>query len=273
LNTFLTRTISGALYAVIILGAILSGPAVFGALMLIFLVLALFEFSRITHKIGKAPAFSLLLVSSGVIYIITILTIFHLLPLRVFFFALALLPAAILLQLFSKSKGTMERTGMLLLGFTYLTIPLLLLNILYYRDFYFEDPAPYLLFGLFLITWVNDTFAYITGSLFGKNKLARHISPNKTIEGALGGLLFSLVGGYVLSLLFTDYSLLQWLIIAVITVIFGTFGDLFESTLKRRAGLKESGHIIPGHGGILDRIDSILIATPFVFVYVYFMLW
>ncbi len=256
----------------IILGAILAGPAVFGGVMLIILALALFEFSRITHRTGNAPALPLLLASSGLVYIASVPVILHLLPPGVFYFGLAVLPAAILLQLSGKMERNWERTGMLLLGFTYLAIPLVLLNLLYYKNFSFEDPKPFLLLGLFLIIWINDTFAYITGSLFGRTRLARHISPQKTVEGAIGGLVFSLAAGYALSVFLKDFSLQQWMTISVITVLFGTFGDLFESVLKRKAGLKESGRIIPGHGGILDRIDSILMATPFVFVYVYFIL-
>ncbi len=272
MNTFLTRTISGAFYAAIILGAIFTGPAVFGLLMMVFLILAILEFSRITKATGYAPALPLLMVSSLVVYLAGFLVTQHLLSAGSFLLAMVILPAAILLQVFSSQKGRMERIGMLLLGVTYLTVPLLLLNLLYYQDFAFEDPAPSLLLGLFLIIWINDTFAYITGSLIGRNKLAASISPQKTVEGALGGLAFSLAGGYALAMIFPQQTVPQWMIISIITVIFGTFGDLFESVLKRRAGIKESGNIIPGHGGILDRIDSILLAAPFVFIYVYFIL-
>ncbi len=98
------------------------------------------------------------------------------------------------------------------------------------------------------------------------------ISPKKTWEGAIGGFIFSMAGAYVFSIIFHDLSLTEWIIFAFITVVFGTLGDLFESKLKRQAGLKESGNLMPGHGGILDRIDSILIAAPIVFFYIFFLI-
>jgi len=161
---------------------------------------------------------------------------------------------------------------MVLLGIFYLSLPLLTLNLVFYNNFKFEEPVEYLVLGLFFLTWVNDTFAYITGSLLGKHKLFERISPNKTWEGSFGGLIFSLAAAYVMSMIFTQIDPLNWMVLCLITVIFGTLGDLFESKMKRNAGIKESGNIIPGHGGILDRFDSILIAAPFVFMYVYFIL-
>ncbi len=119
----------------------------------------------------------------------------------------------------------------------------------------------------FIILWLNDTFAYIVGSLAGRNKLSEEISPKKTWEGSIGGLIFSLGGAAVLELLLGVMDFWQWLGFALVIVVSGTFGDLFESALKRRAGLKESGDLIPGHGGILDRLDSLLLAAPFVFIY------
>jgi phosphatidate cytidylyltransferase len=119
--------------------------------------------------------------------------------------------------------------------------------------------------------WVNDTMAYIIGSLIGKTQLSK-ISPKKTWEGTIAGILLSgivifLVAYYILHFGIVSYGLM---ILAVIASITGTFGDLFESKLKRLAGVKDSGRIMPGHGGFLDRFDSLLVATPFVWLYVFF---
>ena len=127
---------------------------------------------------------------------------------------------------------------------------------------------PSLILGCFILIWVNDSFAYIIGKSFGKQKLFYSISPHKTVEGFLGGLMFcsasaSIVSRYVDNTLSTQ----NWLIIAIIVSVFGTLGDLIESKLKRESNVKDSGKIMPGHGGILDRLDSIIFASPYIYLY------
>ena len=119
--------------------------------------------------------------------------------------------------------------------------------------------------GLLCIIWASDTFAYLTGKAFGKHKLFERISPKKTIEGFLGGL----VGAMIISILIDIYSvrpMWQWIILAVVLVVTGTIGDLVESSFKRAAKVKDSGTILPGHGGLLDRLDSLLFASPFAYL-------
>jgi len=122
------------------------------------------------------------------------------------------------------------------------------------------------------IIWVNDSFAFLIGKNFGKNKLFPSVSPKKTIEGLLGGLVFSLLTGLLISKINADFSLLNWLIIAVIVSLVGTIGDLVESKFKRQANIKDSGNIMPGHGGVLDRLDSLLFVAPFVYLYINFII-
>lgn len=120
---------------------------------------------------------------------------------------------------------------------------------------------------VFVLLWVNDTFAYLTGRLLGKHKLFERISPGKTIEGSIGGLVFTLAGVMVFSHYVDWLSMKQAVGMGLIAVVFGTLGDLCESMLKRQAGVKDSGNLIPGHGGILDRFDSVLFAFPFIYSY------
>ncbi|MHB0756775.1 phosphatidate cytidylyltransferase, partial [Polaribacter sp. M15] len=138
--------------------------------------------------------------------------------------------------------------------------------------FYKGDFHPYLIISILSMIWVNDSFAFLVGKNFGKNKLFPSVSPKKTVEGLLGGLIFSLLAGLFISKFNTDFSLLNWLIIAVIVSLIGTLGDLVESKFKRQANLKDSGNIMPGHGGILDRLDSLLFAAPFVYLYINFII-
>ena len=121
--------------------------------------------------------------------------------------------------------------------------------------------------AIFVFIWINDTFAFLTGVTLGKKKLLERISPKKTIEGFIGGFFFTVLAGVGFSLLFTDYSLLFWIGFALIASLFGTLGDLFESLIKRTYNAKDSGQLIPGHGGILDRIDSLLFVIPAIYLY------
>ena len=134
----------------------------------------------------------------------------------------------------------------------------------------FYDPS--IILGCFILIWVNDSFAYIVGKNFGKQKLFYSISPHKTIEGFLGGLFFccisaSFVSRHINENIDTSY----WLIIAIIISVFGTLGDLIESKFKRESNVKDSGNIIPGHGGMLDRLDSVIFASPYIYLFLKFI--
>ena len=185
---------------------------------------------------------------------------------------LLLFPIIIAFELFSR-KHDWGRTGSVLTGYFYVVIPFGLMNsffLLNHDGVY----SVYLLLSFFVIVWCNDIFAYLSGSFIGKHKLFERVSPKKTWEGFAGGLLFALLAAYILSFIFKQLQLsfIEWMFFAVIVVIAATIGDLSESMLKRNAGVKDSGNLMPGHGGVLDRFDAILFATPFVFIYIKFLL-
>jgi len=151
-------------------------------------------------------------------------------------------------------------------GIAFVVLPLALLNILL-NPFGIPDyHTAWFVLGMFVILWTHDTFAYLCGSLFGKHPLYRKISPKKTWEGSIGGFGFALVSAYIISIFLPELELWQWLAIAFVIAVFGTIGDLIESLLKRRASVKDSGKLLPGHGGILDRFDSVLFVSPIVLV-------
>ncbi|MBJ6368127.1 phosphatidate cytidylyltransferase [Snuella sedimenti] len=126
---------------------------------------------------------------------------------------------------------------------------------------------PNILLGSFVLVWVNDSFAYLVGKNFGKQKLFAKISPKKTVEGFLGGLFFSCIASYFISTFTETLSFTSWLVLSIIISVFGTLGDLIESKFKRQANVKDSGVIMPGHGGLLDRLDSIIFAAPFIYLF------
>jgi phosphatidate cytidylyltransferase len=124
---------------------------------------------------------------------------------------------------------------------------------------------PKILVSILILIWTNDTFAYVVGKSLGKNKLFPKVSPKKTIEGFIGGMFFAVISSYLLANFFLEAKIIYiWLIIAIIVSVFSTLGDLIESKFKRVAGIKDSGSIMPGHGGILDRLDSIIYVVPFI---------
>jgi phosphatidate cytidylyltransferase len=124
-----------------------------------------------------------------------------------------------------------------------------------------------ILLGLFILVWTNDSFAFLIGKNFGKQKLFEKISPKKTFEGFLGGLFFSCIASYFIATFAQTLSFTSWLILSIIISVFGTLGDLVESKFKRQANVKDSGAIMPGHGGLLDRLDSIIFAAPFIYLF------
>ncbi|AXT20662.1 phosphatidate cytidylyltransferase [Flavobacteriaceae bacterium AU392] len=132
---------------------------------------------------------------------------------------------------------------------------------------YYDEFNPNILLGSFILVWINDTFAYLVGKNFGKQKLFSAISPKKTVEGFLGGLLFSCIGSYFIAEYTYTLDFTSWLTLSIIISVFGTLGDLIESKYKRQAGVKDSGVIMPGHGGLLDRLDSIIFAAPFIYLF------
>ena len=132
---------------------------------------------------------------------------------------------------------------------------------------YQPEYNPTILLGCFILVWVNDSFAYIIGKNFGKQKLFERISPKKTFEGFLGGLFFACIASYFIANNTNTLNFTSWLILAIIVSVFGTLGDLIESKFKRQAQVKDSGVIMPGHGGLLDRLDSIIFAAPFIYLF------
>jgi len=260
------RTFTGAIFLIVIIGSILLHPLAFFSVLFVFSSIALNEYFLLVDK-GESRKKNLHFFILGVIiYTLTGLIGVGLLDIN---FAVAIDPlflSVIIFELFKKTNSSWTRIGLYLTGFTYISIPFGLLNY-----FYFIPESDTfqvgILIGVFTIVWSSDVFAYLVGSMFGKHKILERISPKKSWEGSIGGLIFASLAAYILSLFYPQLSLTQWLIMAVIIVIFGTLGDFAESMMKRQAGVKDSGNIFPGHGGVLDRFDAVIFATPFVYLY------
>ena len=180
------------------------------------------------------------------------------------FLMLPLVFLAFVYELYTASEKPFANIGILILGMVYIGIPFTLLLLIGFLNHIF---SPNIVFGLLAMTWMNDTGAYLVGSQIGKTKLFPRISPGKTWEGSTGGVVVTFIVAYLLSLLFTDLRLMDWLILAAIVSLFGSIGDLVESMLKRSLKIKDSGNLLPGHGGILDRFDAFIFLLPFAAAY------
>lgn len=170
-------------------------------------------------------------------------------------------------EMYRNKSNPFLNISMTLAGIFYIALPFSMLNFFYTPHFDFSNSNYEVLIGFFLILWVNDSLAYLVGSSIGKHRLFERISPKKSWEGSIGGFVFGLLTAWGISFVFKELELNNWLIIAAIIMIFGTFGDLVESLFKRSLNIKDSGSFLPGHGGLLDRFDAVFLAAPAVFVY------
>ncbi|MFT4760369.1 MAG: phosphatidate cytidylyltransferase [Saprospiraceae bacterium] len=172
---------------------------------------------------------------------------------------------AFIYELFSKSERPFMNVAYIVLGMVYIGAPFALLDFIAFDgDKFYADTV----LGLLLLSWANDTGAYLIGSKIGKTKLIPRISPNKTWEGSIGGVCVTFLAAWALCYLFQEDSKINWFVLGVIVSVFGSIGDLIESMLKRTAGVKDSGRLMPGHGGLLDRFDAFIFLLPFAAAYI-----
>lgn len=281
MNETLKRAISGAVYIVLLLVSILYSTETFFILFGIFLIITIYEFCNLVqvHKVfpiifGTTLYTAVTLVShysaSTAEIINKLLNTNIKIAINIQQLNIVLLVVAIVVStkciifLFYDNIQKISTSSKYLYLIGYIILPFVFITKI---SFGVKDYNPKIIIGLFILIWTNDTFAYIVGKSIGKNKLFEAISPKKTIEGFIGGLGFSMLGALILAQEYTHQPFIIWVIIAVIVSVFGTIGDLVESRFKRIAKVKDSGSIMPGHGGILDRLDSIIFAAPFVYLF------
>ncbi|MCI4442017.1 MAG: phosphatidate cytidylyltransferase [Lentimicrobium sp.] len=276
MNETLKRSISGAIYIILLLASILFSTESFFILFGIFLLLAVVEFC---YLIQLNKFVSLLI--AIVIYLFfyeTNLKKYNLFSNEVAYFATI---SALIVTLLVSIKGILflfdhkEVKTNTVSKYSYL-IGYIILPFVFITKIPFGEKGynPKIIISIFILIWTNDTFAFIVGKSIGKRKLFERVSPKKTIEGFIGGIVFSVLASYIISRYYFDpkesyfkKSVVIWMTIALIVSVFGTIGDLIESKFKRAAGVKDSGAIMPGHGGILDRLDSVIFVAPIIFLF------
>lgn len=282
MNNFITRTLSAIVYAGVVVASILVQPECFGNHMLLFGVvfmivstLAIREFHSLVGG-SDVKIQSYAMIANSLLFCTLYFLFYGDMIWRPLLFAyVAVLLLAMIVHLFREKVNAVESWGNLCAGQLMIALPFALMSgvVLYNK---------WLMFALFILIWVNDSGAYIVGSLMSKRKGGNHkmfprVSPAKSWEGLIGGFVFDLIAGYIFYLVgwttmmgLTAYPLLDSLLFALVVGVFGTLGDLMESLMKRTIGVKDSGKFMPGHGGVLDRFDSLLLAVPVVyFLFIY----
>lgn len=280
-NTIAARTVTGILYVVAIVGGILLGPLSFTILFSVVTGLVTWEFCSIIN-VGLRLNVNRFITTVGAVYLYFAMfdSITNMTGLGYGVFIPVVITVMYLLisELYMKGFRKIENWAFAFMALLYIALPFSLLNMLAFISIPSVGLAYVIVFtlSLFIIIWTSDTGAYLIGSRFGKHRLFLSISPKKSWEGTIGGGLLAIAISQIIATFSNDLcagnmlmNRLLWAGFAIVVVTFGTWGDLVESRLKRKLGVKDSGHILPGHGGWLDRFDSTIMAIPAAVIYLY----
>lgn len=263
MSELLKRAITGAVYVLLTLGAAYAGPVTTTLLFLPVCVMAAIELHRLIDEEAPPYAATWPAMAAALVYLASALTaiVHRVTPLFTLAVVMLVILVGVAALLWDPAASPRRAMGKLLLmvfliGLPFGLIPVLLMD------------GPELFVGFMLLLWTNDTGAYLVGRAIGRTGLLRRVSPKKTVEGLVGGILLAMGVGFLLSRTWTVLDATGWLVAALVVAVASTLGDLLESAFKREAGVKDSGHILPGHGGILDRFDGFLLAMPAMVVVV-----
>ena len=262
MNELAKRTVFGSLFVVVMIGSILLNYWAFFAVLFAVVLIGSQEVSKLMAKEGNSCSAVTTMIMGALFYVLSIVMnpYSHIVQ-------LVLILTPIIIALFSKRYSFEKIVVSCWTSMFFVALPCVLM-----MEMYWNSPVQlegkYLIIMLFCLIWINDIFAYLTGMAIGKHKLFERISPKKTIEGSLGGLVMTCVVAFLVN----RYWLQVWdkwelIGLVIVVVVFGSLGDLCESMMKRQAGVKDSGNVIPGHGGILDRFDATFLAVPAVWGY------
>lgn len=279
-KNLIVRSITGSLYVAIMVAGFLNARAMV-VLFAIITGMTIWEYSGLVNdRVANVNTNRFISTVGGVYLFIAIAawSIDYVKGFAVMIPYILTIIYLIISELYAKNKDAVTNMAYTMFGQMYIALPLAMINILAFKRDANGDFSGYdmlLPLAIFILLWANDSGAYCFGSMFGKHKLFPRISPGKTWEGSVGGGMFAVavagIIGYLANSAATPHMLniYQWLGLGIVVVVFGTWGDLVESLLKRTIGVKDSGKILPGHGGMLDRFDSSLMAIPAAVIYLY----
>lgn len=272
MKNLLVRTLSGVIYVALIVCSIMFGGWwAFPLLCCVFAFLGIIEFQRMSlPEFFKTPLTVLVDLVTGMLILMVLFVPDPLIISLIVFAVIALILIRFVMQLYLKESDPVRHIAISITSWFYIVLPLFVASL-----FLHIPMGQPLLLLMFVMIWLNDTGAFLVGSAIGSHRLFQRLSPKKSWEGFFGGLIFCMVAGYLTPSLFPQYlgvfSPIQLASMGLVVSVFATWGDLFESMIKRNSGVKDSGNIIPGHGGILDRIDSLLFVAPIVLLFIVFL--
>ena len=275
MSNLVQRAITGILFVAVLVGCILYNPLTFGLLFLLVTVLSVHEFCKLVNRIQGVHVNVMINMLGGAFLFLAMMGYcIGIADSRAFLPYVLIVLYLMISELYLKRENPMLNWAYSMMSQMYVALSFALLNVLAFQN----DPTagsgvsynPILPLSVFIIIWLNDSGAYCFGTLLGKHRLFERISPKKSWEGSIGGGLVAVASSMVMAHFFPELmSMVQWIGLALVVVVFATWGDLTESLLKRQLGIKDSGNILPGHGGMLDRFDSVLMAVPAAVVYLY----
>ena len=270
MSNILVRTLTGAVFITVVLFPLFWKDEVASAILGVFMVLGLIEYFQLFKQSKEIePSFELGLTAGLFVFGISMAVTYGFISPVFYLILIPIIFLVFIAELWRKKQQPLLNIGVTSLGMMYVVVPFTLMA-------WFNKELPNnfpLLAGMFILIWMNDTFAYLSGRFFGKTRLIERISPNKTWEGTIGGIIFTILAGVSIGYLFDNENILFWIISAVIVAPIAALGDLLESLFKRNMNVKDSGNILPGHGGILDRFDATLFAVPFFIAWTFFYMY
>lgn len=276
-SNFLQRAITGILFVGVLVGCILYDPWTFSALFVVISALTIREFGHLINQVEGVSINKNITMLAGVyLYMAVMAFCTNLSGSKIFLPYLLLIMYLMISELYLKKENPVMNWAYSMLSQLYIALPFAMLNILSFHTSPMDTSVSYnpiLPLSVFVFIWLSDTGAYCVGSLIGRHRLFERISPKKSWEGSIGGGIVVIGSSFIFAHYFPIMNMAEWAGLALIVVIFGTWGDLTESLLKRQLHIKDSGAILPGHGGMLDRFDSALMAIPAAVVYLYALTW
>jgi phosphatidate cytidylyltransferase len=276
LNTFFRRTFTGAWIVIFIMGGFWLHPFSFFLTGLILLIGTQYEYYRMIRNTGARPQIVPGIITGITAYTISTLIASGAVPKKSFLILLPIMSIIMIIELYRRQDKPFDSLAHTFFSVLYTAVPFSMFpfaafsrtglnSILPHANIIF---SPGIIIGFFILIWANDTGAYLTGMSFGRHNLMERISPKKTWEGFVGGIIIASIAAWFLSDWLGVVDRIHWVIISLIVSVAGTYGDLIESMLKRSSGVKDSGTILPGHGGFLDRFDSTIISFPIVYLFI-----
>ena len=229
----------------------------------------MYEFYTLAEKKKFTPLKIYGIIIGTLVFAANYFFVNNLIDTKVFLAIIPIIISIFIIEIYRKSEYVFVNIGFTLLGVLYIAVPISFANYIVLTDGFAYNS--HLLLGFFFLIWSFDTLAYVFGVSFGKHRLFERISPKKSWEGFIGGMLASLGIAFAISKFFTEISFLHWAILSIIISVFGTYGDLVESSFKRNINEKDSGSLLPGHGGVLDRFDAVFFTLPLFYLYLQFI--